>query len=111
VATSPTASVKALATFDVAPSSGKKSMTHPPKPYDIIQGMERFIDMLEETLQICERAHRSRQDASHRKTSPSVCSLLVTCTFDRRQTRSRSNLGDNSHLATSRSKLALVATL
>jgi hypothetical protein len=46
-ATSPTASVKVPATSDVAPSSGKKSKTHPPKPYDIVQGMERVIDMME----------------------------------------------------------------
>jgi hypothetical protein len=32
--------------------------------------MERVIDMMEETLQICERAQRSMQDASHRKTFP-----------------------------------------
>jgi hypothetical protein len=30
--------------------------------------MERVIDMMEETLQICERAQRSMQDTSHRKT-------------------------------------------
>jgi hypothetical protein len=30
--------------------------------------MERVIDMMEETLQICERAQRSTQDASHCKT-------------------------------------------
>jgi hypothetical protein len=49
-ATSPTASVKAPATSDAAPCSGKKSKTHPPKPYDIVQAMERVIDMMEETL-------------------------------------------------------------
>jgi hypothetical protein len=32
--------------------------------------MERVINMMEETLQICERAQRSMQDASHRKTFP-----------------------------------------
>jgi hypothetical protein len=32
--------------------------------------MERVIDMMEETFQICERAQRSAQDASHRKTFP-----------------------------------------
>jgi hypothetical protein len=32
--------------------------------------MECIIDMMEETLQICERAQRSTQDASHRKTFP-----------------------------------------
>jgi hypothetical protein len=69
-ATSPTTSVKASATPDATLSSIKKLKTHPPKPYDIVQGMERVIDMMEETLQICERAQRSTQDASHRKTFP-----------------------------------------
>jgi hypothetical protein len=68
--TSPAASVKALATSNAAPSPSKKSKTHPPKPYNIVQGMERVIDMIEETLQICERAQRSMQDVSHRKTFP-----------------------------------------
>jgi hypothetical protein len=58
-ATSPTTSVKVPATFGVAPSSGQKLKTHPPKPYDLVQGMERVIDMMEETLQICERAQHS----------------------------------------------------
>jgi hypothetical protein len=44
------------ATPDAAPSCSKKLKNHPPKPYDIVQGMERVIDMMEETLQICERA-------------------------------------------------------
>jgi hypothetical protein len=69
-ATSPTASVKAPTTCGAAPSSGKKSKTHPPKPYDIVQGMGRVIDTMEETLQICERAQRSTQDAWHRNTFP-----------------------------------------
>jgi hypothetical protein len=64
--TSPAASAKAPATSDAAPSPGKNSKTHPPKPYDIVQGMERVIDMMEETLQICERAQRSTHDASLR---------------------------------------------
>jgi hypothetical protein len=34
--TSSMASMKAPATPDVAPSSSKKSKTHPPKPYDIV---------------------------------------------------------------------------
>jgi predicted cobalt transporter CbtA len=34
--TSPTASMEAPATLDAAPSSGKKSKTHPPKPYDLV---------------------------------------------------------------------------
>jgi hypothetical protein len=37
-ATSSTAYVEALATLDVVPSFGKKSKTHPPEPYDIVQG-------------------------------------------------------------------------
>jgi hypothetical protein len=32
--------------------------------------MERVIDMMEKTLQICERAQCSTQDASHHKTFP-----------------------------------------
>jgi D-mannonate dehydratase len=52
------------------PLGGIKVLSHPPKPYDIVQGMERIIDMMEETLQICERAQHSMQDASHRKTFP-----------------------------------------
>jgi hypothetical protein len=63
--------VKAPVTPDVALSSRKTLKTPLPKPYDIVQGMERVIDMMEETLQICERAHCSTQDASHRKTFPS----------------------------------------
>jgi hypothetical protein len=68
--TSSTASVEAPTTLDAVPSSGKKSKTHSPKPYDIVQGMERVIDMMVETFQICERSQRSTQDASHRKTFP-----------------------------------------
>jgi hypothetical protein len=70
VATSPAASVEAPATLDVVPSPDKNSKTHPPKPYDLVQGMEHVIDMMDETLQICERAQRSTQDASHRRTFP-----------------------------------------
>jgi hypothetical protein len=67
-ATSLTVPVKAPAMPVAAPSSSKKSKTHPPKPYDIVEGMERVIDMMEETLQIYERAHHLTQDASRRKT-------------------------------------------
>jgi hypothetical protein len=69
-ATSLTASMKAPATPNAVPRSSKKSKTHPPKPYDIVQGMERFIDMMVETLQIWERAQRSTHDVSHRKIFP-----------------------------------------
>jgi hypothetical protein len=55
-ATSSTASMEALMTLDAVPSSGKKLIDHPPKPYDIVQGMEHVIDMMEETLQICDTA-------------------------------------------------------
>jgi hypothetical protein len=62
--------VKAPATPVVASSSSKKSKTHPPKPYDIVHGTERVIDMTEETFKICERAQRSMQDAQRCKTFP-----------------------------------------
>jgi hypothetical protein len=68
--TSPMATVNASATSDATPSSSKKSKTHLPKPYDIIQGMKHVIDMMEQTFQIYERAQRSTQDVSHRKTFP-----------------------------------------
>jgi hypothetical protein len=48
--TSSTTSMKAPATLEAAPSSSKKSKTHLPKPYDIVQGMECVIDLMEETL-------------------------------------------------------------
>jgi hypothetical protein len=47
-ATLPTASMKAPMTSDATPSSIKKSKNHPPKPYDIVQGMERMIDMMKD---------------------------------------------------------------
>jgi glycine cleavage system protein P-like pyridoxal-binding family len=62
--------MKAPATPVAAPSFSQKSKAHPPKPYDIVQGMERVIDMMQETLQICERAQRSTQDVSCRQTFP-----------------------------------------
>jgi hypothetical protein len=40
--------MKPPATPVAAPSSSPKSKTYPPKPYDIVQGMERVIDMKEE---------------------------------------------------------------
>jgi hypothetical protein len=69
-ATSPMASVEAPTTLDVVPNSGRKSKTPPPQPYDLVQEMERVIDMMEQTLQISERAQCSMQDTSHRKTFP-----------------------------------------
>jgi hypothetical protein len=42
--------VKIPATPVAGPASDLKLKTHPPKPYDIVQGMEQVIDMLEETL-------------------------------------------------------------
>jgi hypothetical protein len=70
VATSPATSVKVPVASSAAPSSGQESNSYPPKPYDLVQGMERVIDMMEDTLQICERAQRSTQDALHRRTFP-----------------------------------------
>jgi hypothetical protein len=99
-ATSPTVSMKAPAMPVAAPSSSQKSNTHPPKPYDIVQGMERVIDMMEETLQICERAQCSTQDASHRKTFPFGL-RPPSDAYARQATKSiQIQSGDNGHLAT-----------
>jgi hypothetical protein len=50
MATSATVPVKAPATPVAAPSSSKKSKTHPLKPYDIVKRMEWVIEMMVETL-------------------------------------------------------------
>jgi hypothetical protein len=110
VVTSLTASMKALVMPNACPSSSKKSKTHPPKPYDIVQGMERVIDIMEETLQICERAQHSTQDASHSQTFRFGLRPSSDAHTFRRRSRSRSNLGDSNHLATRRSKLTPVVT-
>jgi hypothetical protein len=44
--------------------------TRLPKPYDLIQGMERVINMMEDTLQICERSQCSTRTTPHYGTSP-----------------------------------------
>jgi hypothetical protein len=102
--------VEAPATLDVVPSSGKKLMAHPPKPYDIIKGMERVIDMMEKTLQLCEQASAQRKTRHTARPSRLVCGLPATCTNNMRQSRSRSNLCNINHLATSRSNQTPVAT-
>jgi alpha/beta superfamily hydrolase len=66
-ATSTATAVKIPVTPVATPTFDLKSKTHPPIPYDIVQGMERVINMMEETLQICERAQHSTQIASHCK--------------------------------------------
>jgi hypothetical protein len=58
-ATSPAITAKIPTTPVAVPASDLKLKTHPPKPYDIVQGMEHVIDMMEETLQICDRSQRS----------------------------------------------------
>jgi hypothetical protein len=72
--TSPATAVKIVTAPATAPTPtlvfDLASKTHPPKPYDIVQGMERIIDMMEETLQICGRAQHSTQMVSHHKTFP-----------------------------------------
>jgi hypothetical protein len=68
--TSPSTAVKIPVTPVAILVSDLALKTHLPKPYDIVQGMEHVIDMMEETLQICERAQRSTQIASRRKTFP-----------------------------------------
>jgi hypothetical protein len=75
------------------------SETHMPKPYDIVQGMERVIDMMEETLVREPSAqHGYRRSAGP---SPSACNHLATSMLIRRSSPPRSNLGGGSHLATS----------
>jgi hypothetical protein len=49
-ATSPATTVKTPLTPVAVPISDLESKTHPPKPYDIVQGMEHIIDMMNETL-------------------------------------------------------------
>jgi hypothetical protein len=49
-ATSQATAVKIPTTPVAAPSFDLKLNTYPPKPYDIIQGMEQVINMMEETL-------------------------------------------------------------
>jgi hypothetical protein len=73
--------------------------------------MERIINMMEETLQICERAQRSTQDASHHRTFPFGLQSFSDVYARHAASRSRSNLGNRNHLATSRSNLTHVATL
>jgi hypothetical protein len=55
----------------------------------------------------------SSQRNTRRTATPShsVCGLPAVCTHDMRQSRSKSNLGNNNHLATSRSNLTQAATL
>jgi hypothetical protein len=62
--TSSVAAVKIATTPVAAPVSNLASETHQPKHYDIVQGMERVIGKMEDTLQICEMAQRSMQMAS-----------------------------------------------
>jgi hypothetical protein len=70
VVTSPVTAVKIVTTPAATSPIDLASKTHPPKPYDIILGIEHVINMMEETLQICERAQRSTQILSHHKTFP-----------------------------------------
>jgi hypothetical protein len=62
--------------------------------------MERVIDMMEETLQIYERAQRSTQDASRHKTFPFGLRQSSDAHARQQPSPSISNLGDGSHLVT-----------
>jgi hypothetical protein len=60
-----------ITTMPVAtPISDPTLETHLPKTYGIVQGMEHVISMMEDTLQICERAQRSTQAAPPPGTFP-----------------------------------------
>jgi hypothetical protein len=98
------AGVKVPTTSSVAPSSGKKSKTHPSKPYDIIQGMERVIDMMANELSAQRKTRRTARPSHSIFVPPAMCASNVS------QSRSRSNLGDSNRLATSRSNLTPVVT-
>jgi hypothetical protein len=64
VATTSSVSAVKIATTPIATSvSDLASEPQPPKPYDIVQGMEHVISIMEDTLQICERAQCSTQMA------------------------------------------------
>jgi hypothetical protein len=58
-ATSPATAVKIPTTLVAIPVSELESKTYSPKPYVIVQGMERVIDTMEDTLQIYERTQCS----------------------------------------------------
>jgi hypothetical protein len=57
--TSPATAVKIPTTLVAIPVSELESKTYSPKPYVIVQGMERVIDTMEDTLQIYERTQCS----------------------------------------------------
>jgi hypothetical protein len=48
VETSPAIAAKIPTARVAAPASDLKLKTHPHKPFDIVQGMERVIDMMED---------------------------------------------------------------
>jgi hypothetical protein len=62
--------VKIVTTPAATPVSYQAPETHPPKPYEIIHGMEHIISIMDETLQICERAQCSTPKASRCNTFP-----------------------------------------
>jgi hypothetical protein len=92
------------------PVSDPTSENHPPKPYDIVQGMEHVISMMEDTLQICERAQCSTRATPPPGTSPLVCNHLATSMLARRSSPPRSNLGGGNPPATSSLNSAQVVT-
>jgi hypothetical protein len=70
IATSPVSTMEIAIASVATPDSDLALETHPPKPYNIVQGMDHVISMMEDTLQFCERAQRSTQLASRRGTFP-----------------------------------------
>jgi hypothetical protein len=80
-------SVKALAISDATPSSGKKSKTHPPKPYDIIQGMEVSSTRWRKPSRSAKELSAQCKMCRTARPSHSVCGLPPTCTLDRRPTK------------------------
>jgi hypothetical protein len=48
----------------IAPATNLLEKTHPATRCDLIKGMDRIINMMQETLQICEQAQRSPRSVS-----------------------------------------------
>jgi hypothetical protein len=48
--TSPVTAVKIVTTPAATPVSDQAPETHPPKPYEIVHGMEHIINIMDETL-------------------------------------------------------------
>jgi hypothetical protein len=100
VTTSLVTTVKIVMAPAAAPVSDLASEIHLPKPYNIIQGMERVIDMMEETLQICKRSLALNANGIAPQDLP-LRSVTTSDIYAHQATRSpQIHLGGGSHVAT-----------